>query len=68
MFRVLQFNMQFGMGWDAASPDSAPMDIEATIREIRRHNADIVLVVTSPSPADIWESGARIHSNDRLSA
>jgi endonuclease/exonuclease/phosphatase family metal-dependent hydrolase len=44
MFRVLQFNMQFGMGWDAASPDSAPMDIEATIREIRRHNADIVLL------------------------
>jgi endonuclease/exonuclease/phosphatase family metal-dependent hydrolase len=44
MFRVLQFNMQFGMGWDAASPDSAPMDIEATIREIRRHSPDVVLL------------------------
>jgi endonuclease/exonuclease/phosphatase family metal-dependent hydrolase len=44
MFRVLQFNMQFGMGWDAASPDNAPMDIEATIREIRRHNPDVVLL------------------------
>jgi endonuclease/exonuclease/phosphatase family metal-dependent hydrolase len=44
MFRVLQFNMQFGMGWDAASPDSAPMDIDATIREIRRHHPDVVLL------------------------
>jgi endonuclease/exonuclease/phosphatase family metal-dependent hydrolase len=44
MFRVLQFNMQFGMGWDAASPDSAPMNIEATIAEIRKHKADVVLL------------------------
>ncbi|HXN35062.1 MAG TPA: endonuclease/exonuclease/phosphatase family protein [Opitutaceae bacterium] len=44
MFRVLQFNMQFGMGWDATSPDTAPMDVEATIAEIRRHNPDVILL------------------------
>jgi endonuclease/exonuclease/phosphatase family metal-dependent hydrolase len=44
MFRVLQFNMQFGMGWDTASPDTAPMNIEATIAEIRRHKPDVVLL------------------------
>jgi endonuclease/exonuclease/phosphatase family metal-dependent hydrolase len=36
--------MQFGMGWDAASPDSAPMNIEATIAEIRKHKADVILL------------------------
>ena len=35
MFRVLQFNMQFGMGWNAASPDDVPIDIEATIAAAR---------------------------------
>ena len=44
MFRVLQFNMQFGMGWNAASPDDAPIDIEATIAEIKKHSPDIVLL------------------------
>jgi len=44
MFRVLQFNMQFGMGWNDASPDAAPIEIEATIAEIRRHNPDVVLL------------------------
>lgn len=43
-FRVLQFNMQFGQGWDEARPDEAPIDLEATLREIRRHDADIVLL------------------------
>ena len=41
-FRVLQFNMQFGQIWHDAYPDRAPIDIEATLAEIRRHNADIV--------------------------
>jgi endonuclease/exonuclease/phosphatase family metal-dependent hydrolase len=41
-FRVLQFNMQFGQVWDANSPDTAPIKLEATIEEIRRHNADII--------------------------
>jgi endonuclease/exonuclease/phosphatase family metal-dependent hydrolase len=44
MFRVLQFNMQFGMGWDPKKPDSGPIDIKATIGEIRRHQPDIVLL------------------------
>jgi endonuclease/exonuclease/phosphatase family metal-dependent hydrolase len=44
MFRVLQYNMQFGMGWNAASPDEAPIDIDATIAEISRHNADIIFL------------------------
>jgi hypothetical protein len=31
MFRVLQFNMQFGMGWSDTKPDAAPIDLDATI-------------------------------------
>ncbi len=44
MFRVLQFNMQFGMGWDPKKPDNGPIDIKATIAEIRRHAPDIVFL------------------------
>lgn len=44
MFRVLQFNMQFGQGWDDARPDTAPIDLDATIAEIRRHEADVILL------------------------
>jgi endonuclease/exonuclease/phosphatase family metal-dependent hydrolase len=44
MFRVLQFNMQFGMGWSDTNPDAAPIDLDATIAEIRRHNPDVVLL------------------------
>jgi endonuclease/exonuclease/phosphatase family metal-dependent hydrolase len=44
MLRVLQFNMQFGMGWDPANPDNVPIDIGATVAEIRRHNPDVVLL------------------------
>jgi endonuclease/exonuclease/phosphatase family metal-dependent hydrolase len=44
MFRVLQFNMQFGMRWNAASPDDAPVDIDATLAEIGRHDADVILL------------------------
>jgi endonuclease/exonuclease/phosphatase family metal-dependent hydrolase len=43
-FKVLQFNMQYGQGWDDAYPDHAPVKIEATIQEIRSHNADIVML------------------------
>jgi len=42
--RVLQFNMQFGQGWDDAHPDTAPIDLGATIAEIRRHDADVILL------------------------
>ncbi len=43
-FRVLQFNMQFGQVWDDTYPDRAPIRLEATLEEIRRHNADIILL------------------------
>ncbi len=43
-FKVLQFNMQFGQGWDDADPDGAPVDLDLTISEILRHDADVVLL------------------------
>ena len=43
-FRVLQFNMQFGQGWDEADPDHGPVDLAATVAEIERHAADIILL------------------------
>ncbi len=43
-FKVVQFNMQFGQVWDDADPDNAPVDLEQTIAEIKRHDADIVLL------------------------
>jgi endonuclease/exonuclease/phosphatase family metal-dependent hydrolase len=43
-FRVLQFNMQFGQIWDEQRPDFAPIDLDATIAEIRRHDADVILL------------------------
>jgi endonuclease/exonuclease/phosphatase family metal-dependent hydrolase len=43
-FKVLQFNMQFGQIWDDAYPDHAPIKLEATLAEIRSHNADIVML------------------------
>ena len=43
-FKVLQFNMQFGQAWDDNDPDHAPIDLDQTLAEIRRHDADIVLL------------------------
>lgn len=43
-FRVLQFNMQFGQIWDDTWPDRAPVRLEATLEEIRRHEADVILL------------------------
>jgi endonuclease/exonuclease/phosphatase family metal-dependent hydrolase len=43
-FRVLQFNMQFGQMWNDVYPDRAPVRIEATLAEIGRHDADIILL------------------------
>jgi endonuclease/exonuclease/phosphatase family metal-dependent hydrolase len=43
-FRVLQFNMQFGQIWDETHPDEAPVRLDATLAEIRKHDADIVLL------------------------
>ena len=43
-FRVLQFNMQYGQIWDDADPDHAPIDLDVTLTEIRRHDADVILL------------------------
>jgi endonuclease/exonuclease/phosphatase family metal-dependent hydrolase len=43
-FKVLQFNMQFGQVWDDADPDHAPVDLAQAIAEIRRADADVVLL------------------------
>ena len=42
--RVLQFNMQFGQIWDETYPDRAPIRLDATLEEIRRHDADIIML------------------------
>ncbi|MBP6505985.1 MAG: endonuclease/exonuclease/phosphatase family protein [Opitutaceae bacterium] len=43
-FRVLQFNMQFGQVWDDADPDHAPINLAATMAEIKSHSADIIML------------------------
>lgn len=43
-FKILQFNMQFGQGWDDADPDNAPVDLDLTISEILSQDADIVML------------------------
>lgn len=43
-FKVLQFNMQFGQVWDDDDPDNAPVRVEATIEEIKSHDADIIFL------------------------
>lgn len=43
-FRVLQFNMQFGQIWDDTWPDRAPINLDATLAEIRQHDADFILL------------------------
>jgi len=40
----MQFNMQFGQVWDDADPDHAPVDLDLAIGEIRRQDADIVIL------------------------
>lgn len=56
-FRVMQFNMQFGQVWDDAYPDHARHDLDQTIAEIRKHNADIVLLQEVEQG---WPGGAQI--------
>jgi endonuclease/exonuclease/phosphatase family metal-dependent hydrolase len=43
-FKILQFNMQYGQPWDDTYPDTAPIRLEGTIDEIRRHDADVVML------------------------
>jgi endonuclease/exonuclease/phosphatase family metal-dependent hydrolase len=44
LFKVMQFNMQFGQIWDEANIDDAPIDLDMTIAEILSHDADIVIL------------------------
>lgn len=44
IFKVIQFNMQFGQSWDETDPDHARVNLELTIAEILSHDADIVLL------------------------
>jgi endonuclease/exonuclease/phosphatase (EEP) superfamily protein YafD len=55
--KVLQFNMQFGQSWDDAYPDHAPHDLDLTISEIRKQNADIILLQEVEQG---WPGGAQI--------
>ena len=57
-FRVMQFNMQFGQAWDDAYPDHAPHNLDLTIAEIRKNNADIVLLQEVEQG---WPGGAQIN-------
>ena len=43
-FKVMQFNMQFGQVWDEAEGDNAPIDLDQTIAEIKRYDADIIIL------------------------
>ncbi len=43
-FRILQFNMQFGQVWDERDPDNAPINLAATLAEIKSHEADIIML------------------------
>ena len=36
--------MQFGQMWDDTYPDRAPIRLEYTLEEIRRHNADFIML------------------------
>lgn len=44
IFKVMQFNMQFGQIWDETNIANAPIDLDLTIAEIMSHNADIVIL------------------------
>ena len=57
-FRVLQFNMQFGQVWDDAYPDRAPINLDATIAEIRRHRAPLAISPCGCSRVLVVKPGA----------
>ena len=43
-FRVVQFNMQFAQGWAADEPHHGEINLEATLAEIRSHDADLIFL------------------------
>jgi len=44
MFKLMQFNMQFGQMWEEGNIRQAPIDLDLTIEEILSHDADIVML------------------------
>lgn len=44
MFRVLQFNIQFGQSWNDETPDLEPVRLERTIEELQRSEADLIFL------------------------
>jgi endonuclease/exonuclease/phosphatase family metal-dependent hydrolase len=44
MFRILQFNMQYGQGWDDSHPDEVPVNLDATVAELLLHKADVIIL------------------------
>lgn len=43
-FRVLQFNIQYGQGWDDQDPDHGPVDLDKVIAEIRLQDPDLIFL------------------------
>lgn len=43
-FKVMQFNMQFGQVWDETETADAPIDLDLTIAEILKRDADIIIL------------------------
>jgi len=44
MFKVMQFNMQFGQKWEEDQSEQLPIDLDLTIAEILSQNADIIIL------------------------
>ena len=59
-FKVMQFNMQFGQTWDESDPDHAPIDLDLTISEISKHDADIIMLQEVEHAACGVEIGAGV--------
>jgi endonuclease/exonuclease/phosphatase family metal-dependent hydrolase len=43
-FKVMQFNMQFGQIWDETNAYEAPINLDLTIAEILKRDADIIIL------------------------
>lgn len=77
-FRVMQFNMQYGQTWDDLDPDHAPIRLEATVAEIRKHSPDILLLqevehaankgTRTPFPPHYTRLRAELHEYDSVFA
>ena len=44
MFSALTFNMQNGEIWDEGNPDSASVDLDATVAYLREQDADLIFL------------------------